>query len=77
MSGIQLISVSMGKGIVQWRVVYPNLARKNRNLQREYGELDEACAELKRALPRDQVEPKTAALIEERVPDGDWASSPE
>lgn len=77
MNGIQLRSVSMGKGFVHWEVVYPHLARKNRNLRREYGELDEACVELKRYLRRDQVDPATAKLVEERAPEGAWGERAE
>lgn len=74
MSGIRLESVSIGKGTVTWRVVYPHLARKNRNLEREYGELGEACVALKRFLDRDELDPKTAALVEEHAPEGAWGS---
>lgn len=74
MEGIALVSVSMGKGIVHWRVDYPHLARRNRHLQKEYADLDEACTELKRHLSRDQVEAKTAQLVEERAPEGEWGS---
>ncbi len=74
MNGIHLQSVSIGKGIVHWGVVYPHLARRNRNLQKEYRELDQACADLKRFLKKDQVEPKTRALIEEHAPAGEWGA---
>jgi hypothetical protein len=57
--------------------VYPHLARKNRNLQAEYAELDEACAELKRYLRRDQVDSATAALVESRAPAGAWGERAE
>ncbi len=74
MSGIQLQSVSIGKGTVTWRVVYPHLARKNRNLKREYVEVDEACVDLKRFLHRDDLDAGTAALVEKNVPEGAWGS---
>jgi hypothetical protein len=72
MDSIRLESTSMGKGIVHWRVVYPHLAKKHRELQREYADLDAACADLKRCLRRDQVDAKTAALVDERAPAGEW-----
>ena len=74
MNTIQLQSVSMGKGIVHWRVVYPSLAKRNRNLKKEYRELDEACADLKRFLKAEQVEPKTRAMVEERAPAIEWGA---
>ena len=74
MSGIQLVSVSMGKGIVHWRVVYPHLARKHRGLAKEYRELDEACRSLKRCLRREQVAAETATLVDARVPEGEWGA---
>ena len=79
MSGerIELQSVSMGKGIVHWRVVYPHLSRRNRHLQKEYRELDEACQCLKRYLHRDDVDPRTAALVDERITEGTWGSHAE
>jgi len=77
MNGIQLRSVSIGKGIVHWQVVYPHMARRNRHLRREYDDLDEACAELKRYLRRDQVEAATAKLVEEHAPEGAWGAQAE
>ena len=74
MSGIGLTSVSMGKGIVHWRVDHPPLSRKNRNLKKMYEDLDEACADLKRFLASGDVEPKTRAIVEDRRPEGDWGS---
>ncbi len=74
MNGIHLQSVPIGKGIVHWRVVYPHLARRNRHLQREYRELDQACADLKRFLQSNQVEPKTRAMVEEHAPEGEWGA---
>ena len=77
MTGIELQSVSIGMGIVHWRVVYPHLARRNRNLQREYADLEHACTDLKQFLTEDQVDAKTVALIEERVPEGAWGAEAE
>jgi len=77
MNGIQLRSVSIGKGIVHWRVEYPTMAKKNRNLRREYENLDEACAEMKRFLRKDQLDPATAKIVEDRAPEGAWGERAE
>jgi hypothetical protein len=74
MNAIQLQSVSMGKGIVHWRVVHPSLSRRNRNLKKQYADLDEACADLKRFLIADEVEARTRAMVEERAPAGEWGT---
>ncbi|MFQ5655681.1 MAG: hypothetical protein ACE5GW_13250 [Planctomycetota bacterium] len=72
--GIRLESVSMGKGIVRWRVQFPPLARRDRNIRREYGDLMEAIGDVKRFCERAQVAEGTARLIEEKLPDGKWGS---
>ncbi|MCA8961951.1 MAG: hypothetical protein KDC38_15605 [Planctomycetes bacterium] len=72
MSGVRLEPVSMGKGFVEWQVVYPSLAKKCRGLPSRFEDLREACRELKRHLTADRVDPETVALVEQQAPEGAW-----
>jgi len=72
-NGIRLSSVSMGKGFVEWQVVYPSLAQKNEDLQARYGDLRLACEELKRHCSKGDVDPETVALADREQPDLPWS----
>ena len=73
-TGIRLEPVSMGKGFVEWHVVYPSLVKKNPGVGQSFEDLEEACRVLKRHLTESEVDPKTVRLIEEHAADGDWGS---
>ncbi len=72
--GIRIESVSLGKGYVAWRIQYPPLVRRRRELKAEYPKLAEACEAVQRWCRRDECDPQTAALVEKNAPEGEWAS---
>lgn len=65
--GIALEPVSMGKGFVQWRVVYPTLVKKNRQLAARYDRLEDACAALGQYCRREELDPYTVEQIEAQL----------
>lgn len=62
--GIALEPVSMGKGFIQWRVVYPSLVKKNRHLQAKYDSFDDACKALVSFCRREELDTYTADQVE-------------
>lgn len=72
--GIALEPVSMGKGFVQWRIVYPPLVKKNRRLQSMYDSYDAACTAIKQHCERSAVDPTIAEQVEAQCPDLAWGS---
>ena len=70
--GIRLESVSLGKGLVSWRVNYPPLARRNRAVQPEYERLEDACAALIEHCAREDCDPETIERVERNCPGRTW-----
>ncbi len=73
-SGVYIERVSLGKGYVSWKVRFPPLARHHPGVKKEYGDLDEACRDVKRHLGEEDVDRETVKLIEERCPGLAWGS---
>ena len=71
-SGVYLETVSLGKGLVNWKVHFPTLGKTRKSIEKEYDDLVQACRDLKRFLNKDEVDPETAGLIEQQCPDGEW-----
>ncbi len=76
-SGVSIETVSIGKGIVNWRVHFPPLAKRHPRVEEEYDDLQEACCDIKRYLEREQVDPETVTLVEQRCPELKWGSGGE
>ncbi|OUU25329.1 MAG: hypothetical protein CBC13_02255 [Planctomycetia bacterium TMED53] len=72
--GLKIISVSLGKGKVAWKVDFPPIGRKDSRLKGQWETLEEALEALKNYCPRAAVDPNTASLAEEHCPDTPWAS---
>ncbi|MEM7261229.1 MAG: hypothetical protein AAF488_04505 [Planctomycetota bacterium] len=73
-TGIHLEPVSLGKGFIDWQVVYPSMAKKVPGLQKSYDDVAEACSALKRHLREDQVDDETRKLIEQHASGDSWGS---
>ena len=65
-------SVSMGAGVVRYRVVLPAMKKRPRSLASDYETLQSACVAVKQCFQKDDVDPETVAMVEDKVPDGSW-----
>ncbi len=72
MVGVRIESVSVGKGHVAWCVHFPPLARRRREIEKQYDRLQDACAAVKKYCRREECDPETALRVEHVVPDGGW-----
>lgn len=73
-AGIGIQSVSLGKGLVSWKVAFPPLSRKNQRLTGNYESLDELLSDLKKYSSEEQLAPEVRKLMSERDVSGDWGS---
>ena len=76
LAGVTLESVSMGKGLVHWRVNLPSLKKRPRTLEREYSRVEDACAAIKKHFTKDEVNAETTDLVERYDSKGEWRTSP-
>ena len=72
LSGVTVESVSLGKGLVRWRVVLPPMRRRPRGLEKNYETRTEACEAVKKFFLEEEVDPQTATTIGEG---GEWGSA--
>ncbi len=71
--GLKIISVSLGKGKVAWKVDFPPIGRKDSRLKGHWESLEEALNAIKNSCSIEEVDPKTALLADEHCPDTPWA----
>ncbi len=69
---VYIETVSLGKGLVNWKVHFPPMAKRHPQVKKEYGDLQEVCRDVKRHLEREQVDPETVALVEQHCTDLEW-----
>ena len=72
-NGLKIISVSLGKGKVAWKVDFPPVGRKDARLMGQWETLEDALGVLKNTCQKSEVDPKTASMADEHCPDTPWA----
>ncbi len=71
-NGLKVASVSVGKGLVAWRIDFPPVCRKDARLTGQWDSMEEALSVLKKWSSRESIDPQTADLADEHCPEIAW-----